>query len=236
MHDAAAESSPDLPPEESRLAALCPRCDHRSTFHQLGMMDVTYVNGGAALRGGSNASLQRVTTYQCRGCGQNTIVVESRTHVSSTEWSGVFWWPPPASAELAVAIPETLRDAFAEGARAMGAQAPHAAAVMFRRTVEGIVRDRGSEKAVKQLDSVDLPGALAIMAKEGALDKSLAEWAGEVRGLGNVGGHFDPLEEVSGEQVADLAHLVRQLLRYLYEEPARIARLRASREPKPAAD
>jgi hypothetical protein len=100
---------------------------------------------------------------------------------------------------------------------------------MFRRTIEGIVRDKGSTKAVDQLGRSDLPGALKIMAKEHTLDRNLAEWADDVRGLGNVGGHFDPLEDVSIEQADELAQLVRQILRYVYEEPARSQRLRDSR-------
>jgi Domain of unknown function (DUF4145) len=100
---------------------------------------------------------------------------------------------------------------------------------MYRRTVEGIVRDRGSQKAIKQLASGDLAGALKIMAKEHTLQETLAEWAEDIRSLGNVGGHFDPLEDVSVEQASDLSHLVRQVLRYIYEEPARAERLRQSR-------
>lgn len=67
------------------------------------------------------------------------------------------------------------------------------------------------------------------MAKEHDLDPTLADWADEVRGLGNVCGHFDPLEEVNMAQAKDLAQLVRQILRYKYEEPARRQRLRKSR-------
>ena len=102
---------------------------------------------------------------------------------------------------------------------------------MYRRTIEGIVPgDKGSDKAIGQLDKRDLPGALKIMANEHDLDPTLAEWAEDVRGLGNVGGHFDPLESVSVEQATDLAQLVRQILRYKYEEPARRERLRRSRQ------
>jgi hypothetical protein len=100
---------------------------------------------------------------------------------------------------------------------------------MYRRTIEGIVRDKGSAKAVAQLENRDLPGTLKIMAKEHDLDPTLAEWAEEVRGLGNVGGHFDPLEEVNVDQAVDLSRLVRQILRYKYEEPARRQWLRDSR-------
>ena len=99
---------------------------------------------------------------------------------------------------------------------------------MFRRTVEGIVRDTNSKKAVAQLDSNDLAGALKILAKESVLDSTLGEWADDVRLLGNTGGHFDPIDDVSMEQANDLAQLVRQILRYHYEERARRDRIRAS--------
>lgn len=184
--------------------------------------------------------LDRVSALLCRSCNQGIAVVEEKwvgDHPvreglkggGMVYWRGIHWWPAPGAADLSDAIPAELREAFSEAMRSHGAKAPRAAAVMFRRSVEGIVRDQGSAKAVAQLDSGDLPGALAIMEKEDTLDKSLAEWAREVRALGNVGGHFDPLEDVSPEQAEDLAALVRQLLRYLYEEPARVERLRESR-------
>ena len=88
-------------------------------------------------------------------------------------------------------------------------------------------RQRQGQGAV---DERDLVGALKIMANQGALDRTLGEWAQEVRGLGNVGGHFDPYENVDREQAGELSQLVRALLRYLYEEPDRMARLRASRK------
>jgi hypothetical protein len=176
--------------------------------------------------------MTRAVIFQCRACFEGCVVIERREPNSNpVEYKGVHWWPPPGTAKLDASIPTTLSNAFREGMRCLGAAAPHAAAVMYRRTIEGIVRDKGSEKAVKQLESSDLPGALKIMAKEHDLDPTLSEWADEVRGLGNVGGHFDPLEEVSMEQAADLSHLVRQILRYKYEEPARRQRLRESRGP-----
>jgi Domain of unknown function (DUF4145) len=174
----------------------------------------------------------RATVYQCRACFEGCLIIEERyAENNHTSFRGIHCWPPPGTAQVDQSIPEGLADAFREGMRCLGAAAPHAAAVMFRRTIEGIVRDKGSEKAVKQLDSSDLPGALKIMAKEHDLDPTLAEWADEVRGLGNVGGHFDPLEEVNVDQATDLAHLVRQILSYKYEEPARRQRLRESRNP-----
>lgn len=175
-------------------------------------------------------SLKLVSVYQCRACYEGCAVVEERDHENSrVRYRRIHCWPPPGTSELDEAIPQGLADAFREGMRCLGADAPHAAAVMLRRTIEGIVKDKGSGKAISQLEKRDLPGALRIMAKEHDLDPTLADWADEARGLGNVGGHFDPLEEVSIEQAADLSRLVRQVLQYKYEEPARRERLRASR-------
>jgi hypothetical protein len=178
----------------------------------------------------ANIDVIRAVVYQCRACFDGCLVIEERRSESeATSYRGIHCWPPPGTAQVDESIPTGLAGAFREGMRCLGAAAPHAAAVMFRRTIEGIVRDKGSAKAVEQLDSKDLPGALKIMANEHDLDATLAEWADEVRGLGNVGGHFDPLEEVNVDQAADLAHLVRQILSYKYEEPARRQRLRKSR-------
>jgi Domain of unknown function (DUF4145) len=193
--------------------------------------------------------LDRVAVYQCRNCGQGNVVVEeqyigenpTRARVTPSHgelhFRGVHWWPSPGTGNLGLSIPAEIRKAYSEGAVCLGSRAPRAAAVMFRRTIEAVVRGKGSEAAVQQLDNNDLRGAIGHMASDHTLAGPLAEWAEDVRGLGNVGGHFDQLEDVSIDQATDLAHLVRQMLRYLYEEPARAQRLRDSRvqpEPDPA--
>ena len=233
------EVAPDRPPDAEYPWGVCPRCGHKSTFEpSQRQLPVTVSEQGRFGTPYESYQRHRVTTYMCRGCGQYTAVVEEKvgqeTNVAGQvvyHWRGIHWWPPPGTGDLGDAIPEALREAYGEGARCVGANAPHGAAVMFRRTVEGIVRDKGSEDAIERLDSRDLVGALKIMAKDGALDRTLGEWAEEVHGLGNVGGHFDPLENVNAEQAGELAQLVRALLRYLYEEPDRMAKLRASRTP-----
>jgi hypothetical protein len=64
------------------------------------------------------------------------------------------------------------------------------------------------------------------MADEGALDRSLAEWAKEVRLGGNLGGHFDVADDVTPDEGENLARLLREILRYLYEMHARVTRSR----------
>lgn len=244
----------DSPPDSESRQGLCPRCEIHADFEVLeGPVPVSfdYEDYIHRLAGQSEPNvLDRVVVLRCSSCRQAIVVVEeqrlgprpsrdvptdelqkrrnSSDGISPIRYRGVHWWPHPGAAQLDSAIPEPLREAFSEGMRCLGVEAPRAAAVMFRRTVEGIVRDTNSKKGVAQLDSNDLAGALKILAKEGVIDSTLGEWADDVRLLGNTGGHFDPICDVSLEQANDLAQLVRQILRYQYEERARRDRIRAA--------
>ncbi len=51
--------------------------------------------------------------------------------------------------------------------------------------------------------------------------------------VGNVGAHLDPIKDVALEEARDLARLTRQLLEYVYELPARVARSRQARQAVP---
>jgi hypothetical protein len=118
---------------------------------------------------------------------------------------------------------ETTRDL-----RRWRAHAPRAAAVMFRRTLEAVVRSSGSANAVETLDKKNLAAALSVMAAEHTLDPALAQWAKELRLVGNLGGHFDPLDDVQMDEAEEMSRLARGLFTYLYEMPAKLARSRAT--------
>lgn len=239
------ESNPETPPDSTDPTGTCPRCGQRSSFdvgpsHAVSFNASVQVMSAAA--GGATVpeELDRATILLCRHCKQGVVVIEeewigdhpAREGIKgggNVTWRGIHWWPAPGAGDLGDSIPKKLQDTFVEGVRSHGAKAPHAAAVMFRRTVEGIVRDKGNEAAVKQLDNGDLPGALEHMHKASILDKTLYEWTLEIRALGNTGGHFDAFDNVSPEQADALLLAVRQLLRYVYEEPERMRHLRESR-------
>jgi hypothetical protein len=109
-------------------------------------------------------------------------------------YRGIFWYPPASVASMSEAIPVSIRDAFAEGAKCLAVRAPRAAAVMFRRSLEAVVRDKGSAAAVKAMDDPNgsLYAGLKVMADEHTIDATLASWAKEIRLAGNAGGHFNP--------------------------------------------
>jgi len=173
--------------------------------------------------------IERVVVMTCMGCQEGTAVVET---TQDGTLRGVHWWPPPGAFDLDPAVPETIRGAYDEGMHCLGAQCPRAAAVMFRRVLEALVNDKGSA-AVQAAAAKNLAQGLKVMAAEHVLQPTLAEWATEIRVVGNVGAHLDPIKDVALEEARDLARLTRQLLEYVYELPARVARSRQARQAVP---
>ncbi len=88
------------------------------------------------------------------------------------------------------------------------------------------VTDRGSDAAKKK---GNLYGQLAQMSQDGALTNDLADWAKQIRTLGNAGAHPDHLETVTTAEASDLSRLTNSLLEYLYRVPARLQRSRNAR-------
>ena len=239
------QPDPDTLPDSSDLSGQCPRCGRTSNFVAIGTVPLTFYGGVVRIRDGGEMDnwVEQATSLRCMGCGQATLVIEEAwigdhswresPRGGQVSWRGIHWWPVPGTTDLDEAIPQKLRDGYSEAIRALSAKAPRGAVVLLRRTVEGIVRDRGSEAAVKALDDKSLAAGLKIMAEEGALDGNLSDWAAEIRLTANVGAHFDPIEDVSLDEANDLSRLTRELLKYLYEMPAKLQRARASKTPVP---
>lgn len=230
--------NPDTPPDSRDPTGLCPRCGRNSSFEPTGEpLPVTMNWAITSHRADGTISpdvITQASALLCRACRQATVVVEEQwigNHRAAdgvrsggyVNYRGIYWWPPPSSADLDEVVPEQLRASYAEAMRCLAAQAPRASAVMLRRTIESLVDDRGSSEAK---DQRTLAQSLQLMAAEGTLDRNLAEWAGEVRLAGNVGAHFDPLDDVTLEEAEVLSRLTRQILHYLYELPAQIRRSR----------
>jgi hypothetical protein len=217
-------ANPDTLPDSSDPSGPCPRCGRTSNFN-VGAIGATRT--GQFPHIGGVVPVERVIVATCMGCGEGTTVVEV-TEDGQT-FHGLHWWPPPGAFDLDPAVPETIRSAYDEGMRCLGAQCPRAAAVMFRRVLEALVKDTGSVAAQTAAEK-NLAQGLKVMADEHTLQPTLAEWATEIRVVGNAGAHLDPIKNVALDEARELARLTRQLLEYLYELPARVARNRQARQ------
>lgn len=219
-------------PDSYRPSGLCPRCGKQCSFEVLGSLAVTFDRGVVWHLGSRQEPdvLDRVSALVCRHCAQGVAVVEEQW-VGETAWRkrdrstggaityrGLHWWPLP-EAQVSDDVPQPIADAFAEAVTALAAHCPRAAAVMARRTLEAIAGDKGENSGV-------LADRLNALAKKGVLQPDLAEWAKEVRLVGNSGAHFDLMQAVSEDDARQLLAFIRELLRYLYELPAELARRR----------
>ncbi len=83
-----------------------------------------------------------------------------------------------------------------------------AAAVMVRRTLEGMCIDQGTGK--KQLFA-----ALSDLRDAKKIEGRLFDWAQALRALGNQGAHFSK-EAVGREDAQDALELAEALLDYIY--------------------
>lgn len=233
-------ASNDRPPDSSRPSGVCPRCGNMSNFSYEGSIAIAYdPKLVAAERDGSRSRLpvERVSAFECLGCHSGVAVVEelyvddrhwTKRGGGRHNWRGVMWWPAPAVAGLTTEVPASIMECFKEGLRCLGAAAPRGAAVMFRRTLEAIVHDRGGANAIAALAGPNgkLYKALEVMASEHKITPDLAEWAKELRLAGNAGGHYDPMDDVTTEEAESLSKLLRHLLVYLYEVAGQIRRAR----------
>lgn len=220
-------ADPDTLPDSFDPTGPCPHCGRTSNYSYEGSFHLA-IQGIQPEVGINQASLLR-----CMGCKKGVMVVEELTSLApSTKWKGIYWWPTPGALDLDPAIPEPIGHAYSEGMRCLSVQCPSAAAVMFRRGLEAIVTDRGSKEAQQALTK-SLSRALTQMATDHTLEPSIVEWAKEIRLVGNVGAHFDPLSRVEIQDAEDLGRLVRQILTYLYELPARVSRSRMRRSTPP---
>jgi len=220
-------------PDSSTPSGLCPRCGKQSSFDVIGSLPVTFDLTMFAMRpDGAKEPLvsDRVSSLICRHCHQGVVVVEEELiggtprreggHSGAVSQRGFHWWPLP-EAKQSPDVPPEIASAFAEAATALAANCPRASAVMARRTLEAITIDQG-------VTTGTLYERLKTLASSGTLLATLADWSKEVRLIGNVGAHFDPIVTVSLDDARHLVAFVQELLRYLYELPAELNQRRGT--------
>jgi hypothetical protein len=220
------------PPDSHRPSGLCPRCGKQSSFEVIGFLPVAfnYETVLVAHNGRSeHDSIEQVCSLFCRHCKQGLVSIEERytgdspsrlaTGGGIISFRGFHWWPLP-NTQLSSDIPTEIAGAFAEAVTALAANCPRAAGVMARRTLEAITVEKGETQGT-------LADRLRTLATRGVLLPTLADWAREVRLVGNVGAHFDPINQISKDDAQQLINFIRELMRYLYELPADLARRRS---------
>jgi len=228
----------DLPedgiPDTERPRGMCPHCGLQSSFEPCPRPMPVLQQERDRVHGMqiNHHVLQRVVSLICQGCSQGVVVIEENyLDVDEQEkkarpfgyYRGIYHWPL-ATANVSSDVPDGIANVFAEAVQAVAARLPRAAAILARATLDAITLDKG-EPANKPLAK-----RLENMATRNALQPELAEWATEVRLIGNESAH-DPKAQVELKDAEQLIAFERELLRYLYEMPAELARRRVARIP-----
>ena len=223
-------------PDSSHRSGFCPRCGKQSSFVLRDSIPVTLDYSVHAMSQDGRRSydaLDQVSVLFCRHCKQGIAVIEEvwigdhpkrngLKQGGKINFHGINWWPL-TEANLSKDIPKNISKVFNEATICLSANCPRASVVMARRTLEAIAFDKG-ETSKKVLFK-----KLNALTDKGILHPNLSDWANEIRLIGNIGAHFDPITEVSTEDAKDLISFVRELIRYLYELPAELDRKRSSR-------
>jgi len=217
-------------PDSNTPYGFCPRCNKQSSFDILGSLPATFDSVFIVSEGEPNRRplIDQVTSLECRNCHQPVIVIEqefvgdtpsTKKHSGGyVSYRGLFWWPFQGI-EIFPDIPEIIQNILNEAKISYSVQCYRASAVMSRRTLEAITVEKG-----------EMTGVLATRIKnlisKGILDKTLGEWATEIRLIGNSGAHFDPIYDVEKEDANQIILFIDELIKYVYIMPAEIARRR----------
>lgn len=133
------------------------------------------------------------------------------------------------------AIPEAIREDYAEGTRCSYVDSYKAVVVMCRRVLEAAACDKLESKAKDAKGAtLKLHALIDLLHGEGFITKDLKDSAHEIRHFGNYGAHVqdDGLDQVTRKEAEDAREVTWQFLYSIYVAPAKTEQLRQARKAK----
>ncbi len=123
-------------------------------------------------------------------------------------------------------VPSGIAEVAKEAHLALNASAVRASVAMARAAVEATAKERGFTKGT-------LETKIKKLAEAGHISETMTIAAHEIRFAGNEVAHGDLIEEVIGyDDAREIVDLMDTILDRIYREPAKVARVRASREAR----
>ena len=173
-----------------------------------------------------------ILIVECLHCHKTMILLETVARIPPKEVGGEpiehVWRTMAAPAEsprtLHDCAPEAVRSLFAEASTCEKAKAFRAAGVMYRATVEELVRDQGAT-------GKDLWNKIESL--KGKLSDELVEDLHEARMLGNDSIHAGLT--YSAEEVEDVAKLIEEAVLVLYVQAEEKRKMRDARKARRSA-
>jgi hypothetical protein len=158
---------------------------------------------------------------ECNGCNYHVLLWR---HSSSQKILKVF--PNPLPKDTDSRIPEKIKEDYDEALLCLSVGAIRGAAILARRAVQTICKDKGAAKN-------DLKDQIDELFVNNIITKDLQSWAHEVRYVGNDAAHPNA-QEVTPEDAEEIIDLLDSLCEVLYIAPAKAANRKKIRENKKA--
>ena len=183
---------------------LCPNCHERTSISSRARYDSPHTD-----------TLYEIA--ECNGCDFFVLVVRNRTGGSiRTIYPHTL---PKATDER---IPEAVKKDFDEALMCLSVGAARGAAVLARRALQTMCKEKGATK--KELkDQID------ELFTKSVITKDLQGWSHEVRYVGNDAAHPNDVE-VQKEDAEEIIDLLESLCEVLYVAPAKAANRKKIRE------
>jgi len=152
-----------------------------------------------------------------RGPGEYTVGTRLLYPPRSSELEKALAQPSPVPAAVAADIQQAELSFYAGSV--------YGAALLLRRACQDICRER----KIPEVPGQGLKGQIQEMAKAGLVTQPLADMADSIRVIGNEVAHPDPATPsvITGDDVAMAREFMLQLVRGLYIDPERVAKLKA---------
>jgi len=145
----------------------------------------------------------RVVLASCPKCNHPMLAYDNEG--TTGEFVRVY---PPMNRNLHPSVPKHIREAFTEARICFRAKAFIAAAIMCRKTLEGICSAHGTK-------SKNLAGELKELKEKGVIENRLFEWADQLRTMGNDAAHGVEFT-VLREDAEDTLQFTEALIEYVF--------------------
>ncbi len=158
--------------------------------------------------------------YTCDHCAKPIAVIPNAIGMIAQ------YWPTNVKGKDFPEVPKRLADAASQAHLCLSAGSPIGAVAVARAVVEAVAKDHG-------ITNGDLKSKINRLHAEGHISATMRDAATEIRFAGNEAAHGDLVDERPGvEDAAEIVGLMDSMLERVYQEPARIAKIRTKRESR----
>lgn len=171
---------------------------------------------------------ERFALLACPACSHPFVATRKDEEVGHEEWAGGAWAVvfPGATFDLR-GVPEAIARGHHEALMCFRANAYTATAVMCRRTLEAICKNKLTTKRT-------LAANLKELQENAVIDARLYEWADALRIVGNDAAH-NVEEFMSKEDAKDGLDFTRAIVEYIYTFTDAFEKFKARRQARKVA-